>query len=118
MEKDTFVYNLNNVDSLIFKTNSNCFELFSRYEEFDEISIGRYEKGRWKFVDYKQQLIFFQLFGIYKNETSYAIRAYNRYIHREDSLYKLKSYYRLYKINLHKKFETLTSYLHLNTKKQ
>ena len=60
-------YNLNNVDSLIFKTNNNCFELFSRYEEFDEISIGKYEKGRWKFVDYKQQLIFFQLFGIYKN---------------------------------------------------
>ena len=44
MEKDTFVYNLNNVDSLIFKTNNNCFELFSRYEEFDEISIGKYEK--------------------------------------------------------------------------
>jgi lipoprotein NlpI len=76
---NTFIYNLSETEYLVFKSQRDCFELFSGYEGSETNSkLATYKGGRWIFNDYNQKKLFWFLFSIYKKDFGKALKQYIR----------------------------------------
>lgn len=75
-----FTYNLSDTEYLVFKTQRDCFELFSAHEGggADMKKIAIYKGGRWVFESYEQQKMFWFLFNMFKNQFGKALKSYSR----------------------------------------
>ena len=76
---NTFIYNLSETEYLVFKSQRDCFELFSGHEGSETNSkLATYKGGRWIFNDYNQKKLFWFLFSIYKKDFGKALKQYIR----------------------------------------
>jgi len=75
-----FTYNLSETEYLVFKTQRDCFELFSAHEGggADMKKIATYKGGRWLFESFEQQKMFWFLFDMFKYKFGKAMKAYSR----------------------------------------
>jgi hypothetical protein len=80
MQIPNYYYHLNISEVLIFKTHTDCFEIFSKHESSPETKIAEMRNGKWVFEDFYQQKLFFHLFN--ENRTTFwkAIKCYGRNI--------------------------------------
>lgn len=75
-----FTYNLSDTEYLVFKTQRDCFEVFSAHEGggADMKKIATYQGGRWLFESFEQQKMFWFLFNMFKYQFGKAMKAYSR----------------------------------------
>jgi hypothetical protein len=81
-------YNLSDTESLLFRTNRDCFEVFSLHEgAADKTKIATYKGGKWIFDDFNQQRLFWLLYDRYKIQFGKAFKAYNRSLQEKPQTY-------------------------------
>jgi hypothetical protein len=81
-------YNLSDTESLLFRTNRDCFEVFSLHEgAADKTKIATYKGGKWVFDDFNQQKFFWLLYDRYKVQFGKAFKAYNRSLQEKPQTY-------------------------------
>lgn len=98
-----FMYNLNDTEYLVFKTQLNCVELFSGYEGGGELKkIANYKGGKWVFDSFNQQKLFWFLFNMFKPQFGKALKAYMRSLDEKPKTYVIKCAKRRFDIKIQK----------------
>lgn len=86
--ENTFIYNLSETEYLVFKSQRDCFELFSGHEGSSVNSkLATYRGGKWMFDDYNQRKLFWFLFSIYKYQFGKALKQYIRSLQEKPRTY-------------------------------
>jgi hypothetical protein len=95
-----FIYNLNEIEYLIFQQTDEGFDLYSRYEgwNFTNDKIASYKFGKWYWDGFNQYKLFWCLFSLYKKEFGKALKAFNRKTKPKSLTWEFNCIYR--KINL------------------
>jgi len=84
-----FTYNLSETEYLTFHTHRDCLEIYSGHDGATiKTKIATYRAGKWEFDDYKQQKLFWFLFGIYKSEFGKAFKMYIRTLKEKPQMYE------------------------------
>jgi hypothetical protein len=90
-----FIYNLNEMEYLMFQPTDRGFELFSGcttslYKE----KIASYRFGKWYWEGFNERKLFWFLFILYKKEFGRAIKAYNRTLKEKPLTWEFNCVYR------------------------
>ena len=86
--ENTFIYNLSETEYLVFKSQRDCFELFSGHEgSATNSKLATYRGGKWLFEDYNQKKLFWFLFNIYKKDFGKALKQYIRSLNEKPKTY-------------------------------
>jgi hypothetical protein len=101
-----YYFHLNGTEMLVFKTNKEGFELFSKHEASQETKIAEMKMGRWVFEDFYQRNLFFNLFENHKWMFGKAIKCYNKKIQIKSS----KSIFNCFKRKTKIKFNKIKKY--------
>jgi hypothetical protein len=87
---NTFIYNLSDTEYLVFKSQRDCFELFSGHEgTSNNTKIATYKGGKWVFSDYNEKKLFWFLFNIYKKDFGKALKYYVRSLEEKPKTYMI-----------------------------
>lgn len=97
-----YYFHLNGTEMLVFKTNNEGFELFSKHEVSQETKIAEMKTGKWIFEDHYQQKLFFNLFQNHKYGFGKAIKNYNKKIQTKSPKSIFYCFKRKTKINFNK----------------
>ena len=86
--ENTFIYNLSETEYLVFKSQRDCFELYSGHESSaTNTKLATYKSGKWTFEDYNQKKLFWFLFNIYKKDFGKALKQYIRSLDEKPKTY-------------------------------
>jgi hypothetical protein len=100
---NTFNYNISQTEYLHFKTQPNCFELYSGHEAGGQPQkLASHKGGKWVFDDFNQKRLFFTLFDLYRNEFFKAFKSYQRSLMEKPALYEFKCVRRRFSIKVTK----------------
>ena len=100
---NTFIYNLSDTEYLVFKTQWDCFELYSGHEgTSNNTKIATYKGGKWVFSDYNEKKLFWFLFSIYKNDFGKALKQYIRSLNEKPKTYIIECAARRFNIKITK----------------
>jgi hypothetical protein len=100
---NTFIYNLSDTEYLVFKTQRDCFELYSGHEgTSNNTKIATYKGGEWVFSDYNEKKLFWFLFSIYKNDFGKALKQYIRSLNEKPKIYVIECAARRFNIKITK----------------
>ena len=87
---NSFSYPLSETESLVFRTELDCFHVYSKHESTQESHIATYKDGKWQFENPQQQQFFFLMFNNYKEQFGRAVKAYNRSLKEKPHLYEFR----------------------------
>ena len=87
---NTFSYPLSETESLVFRTELDCFHVYSKHESTQESHIATYKGGKWEFENPQQRQFFFLMFNNYKEQFGRAVKAYNRSLKEKPHLYEFR----------------------------
>jgi hypothetical protein len=85
-----FSYPIAETECLVFRTELDCFHMFSKHESTQESHIATYKGGKWIFENMQQRQFFFLLFDQYKAQFGKAVKAYNRSLKEKPHLYEFR----------------------------
>jgi len=85
-----FSYPISENECLIFRTELDCFNVYSKHESTQESHIATYKGGKWIWENMQQRQFFFLMFNSYKEQFGRAVRAYNRSLKDKPRLYEFR----------------------------
>jgi len=98
-----FVYNLSDTEYLVFKSQRECFELYSGHEGGGELKkIANYKGGKWFFDSFEQKKLFWFLFSMFKADFGKALKKYSRSLDEKPKTYVIKCAKRRFDIKVQK----------------
>ena len=98
-----FVYNLSDTEYLVFKSQRECFELYSGHEGGGELKkIANYKGGKWFFDSFEQKKLFWFLFSMFKVDFGRALKKYSKSLDEKPKTYVIKCAKRRFDIKVQK----------------
>ena len=85
-----FSYALSETESLVFRTELEQFDVFSKHESTQERHIATFKGGKWIFENMQQRQFFFLMFERYRKEFGKALKAYSRSLKEKPQLYEFR----------------------------
>jgi hypothetical protein len=85
-----FSYSISETECLVFRTELDCFHVYSKHESTQESHIATYKGGKWIFENMQQRQFFFLMFERYRVQFSKAVKAYNRSLREKPHLYEFR----------------------------
>lgn len=86
----TFSYPLSETESLVFRTELDQFDVYSKHESTQERHIATFKDGKWFFENLQQRQFFFLMFNQYRTNFGKAVKAYNRSLKEKPHLYEFR----------------------------
>jgi hypothetical protein len=87
---NTFSYPISETERLVFRTELDCFHVYSKHESTQESHIATYKGGKWIFENMQQRQFFFLMFERYRVQFGKAVKAYNRSLREKPHLYEFR----------------------------
>ena len=85
-----FSYSISETECLVFRTELDCFHVYSKHESTQESHIATYKGGKWIFENMQQRQFFFLMFERYRVQFGKAVKAYNRSLREKPHLYEFR----------------------------